>query len=369
MPLLGTRGAASAKAFGFTGLTATTGYGYIALQQPLQQTVLGGPSPTSLTTLSTQPSGGSIVQRGIIADGAFIAMAGVLYSTNNGVTWSTWASLGGQTPAGNTVGLNGSIAYNSTGKRAFTFGVGYDFKSSSFIATGYSVTSTGSKASSSSFNMGGSANSKSVLYSPALDYFYVMNYGGSASTCFYIPGSTGTGGSTTSIGGNGTYNAGVSSDGYPIQAVYAGFGTTYYLRKFVSADLSSYSSYGTISDSYGTYPYNAQSPWLWCPVNGRYYVAGGSGTSGEVAVRRSTNSSDPQSLTYVGGFNIPSGVYVQSLNLLETATGHLFVFGWCGVSTGKGTSNTMFTYRSTDGGATWSSSGLTQLLTMSKNFT
>lgn len=368
MPLLGTIGAASARGFGLFLQTAATGYGYIALQQPLRQTVFGGPDPTTLAAIPTQPAGGSVAQRGIIADGAFIALGGILYSVNNGGTWQTWANLGNVTPTGNVVGLNGSIAYNPTGKRAFTFGAASNFKTGQVSGTGVSVTSTGSTTSSTTFSMGGtSSNSKSVLYSPALDTFYVMNFGGGASLCFYVPGSTGAGGTLTSTNSPGNYNAGITIDGYPIQASYDGFGTSYSLRKYLSADLSSFTSFGTISDGYGSLA--AQSPWVWCPINGRYYVAAG-GSGATVYIRRSSGSSDPQSLNFVGSFNVSGAAYVQSVNLLETPTGHLYVFGFAGINAGKaGIVLQPITFRSTDGGANWSSTGLTQVLALSKNFT
>lgn len=357
MPLLGTAGAASAKGFGlFRQASGGAGYAYVGMYQPLLQNALGGANPLSMSYLPVQPGSGSINRQGVVADGQFIVYGESKYSTNNGASWVDWQSLTVGQYTG--TGLNSVIAYNSVQKCAATWGYVFDPKTSYYYITVYMLLSTGVK-NSSSFSVIGQG--RSILYAPALSYFYLMNIGTSLTNGRGV-NWTGTNFSVT-VGQPGNYRAGVSSDGYPIQAFLTG-GTTYQLRKYLSADFSSYSSYGNISDSYASNVY--QSPWVWCPINGRYYVAAGSATSGVVTIRRSSGSSDPHLLTYSGNFTIPGAGSLYTINILETSTGVLCVFGQYN-ETGVGAMP--FTYYSSDAGVTWTRNSSSPAATISKNFT
>jgi hypothetical protein len=363
MPLLGTRGAASAKGFGFTNLTAVAGFKFVGLQSSATNSAIKGSTPLTLTGFSTQPPFSSGARfPGIIADGQFIVVGNAAYSTNNGASWSTNVSQGSQlnyqqrTPSN----LNGIICYNPTSKRAFSPDFAYNSKTNNYIARVVSINNSGSLAIAST-NTGSGTNVTNVLYASALNAVYLTALGSSANNHLVVNSSSGTSIQVTSTGQSSSYRYGVSNDNYVLGAAYAGFGTTFYLRKYTSQDLSSYTQYGTIS------PYisaSMTSGYVWCPVNNKYFFV----ASGGSTTIYSADLSTPQNLTRVGDFTISGFVYAATVGILEDATGVLYVFGEYYFSQPKGGSApSSFMFRSLDGGVSWTNTGI-PVFNLTKNF-
>jgi hypothetical protein len=247
-----------------------------------------------------------------------------------------------------------------------SFNVDYNFKGSYFYASPTSVTSTGSVVGASSTGLGGGSTVNNIIYSPALNTFYLMNFGNSISLSWAVDGTTGTGGSSAAGSAPGNFRAGISDDGYPIQAQFAGFGTTFYLRKYLSSDFSISTSYGTISGA----DVNAQihSPWFWAPVNNKYVHAAG-GSNGNTLNFSSASLANPQAYTGIGSQLLPFAVGISSANFIEQTNGTLWVFGLYTANTGKQNFNALYTYYSTDGGVSWTASGIGPFAALAKNFT
>jgi hypothetical protein len=359
MPTMITRGSASAKAFGFTGKTGVAGYKYVYMSGGNSNTTYGGDTVLTATLLPTQPTNTNLKGIvGVIADGGFIANT-QWYSTNNGSSWAQWSYPASQesTP----YGLNGSIAYGTVSKIAMTAYAGYNGK------TGYNVqpqtvTKTGSVVAATYFFIGGSPPFKSVSYSPALNTFYVNNWGASANSFRYFDGTSITGGGTASPGSNGNYRAGISKDGYPLIAIYVG-GVTFVLREFTSSDLTTYNTIGTISWS-GSGLSN-HSPFYWLPINNVYMIAAG-GSGATIYVGTAPNGS--AAFTQIGTVSTGAST-VNSVAIFEDATGMLVLSGLAtGYDPKSGYYNYNYSFKSTDGGVTWTSI-VTTTLGASKNFT
>ena len=346
MPLLGTRGAASAKGFGFTNLTAVAGFKFVGLQSSATNSAIKGSTPLTLTGFSTQPPFSSGARfPGIIADGEFIVVGNAAYSTNNGASWSTNVSQGSQlnyqqrTPSN----LNGIICYNPTSKRAFSPDFAYNSKTNNYIARVVSINNSGSLAIAST-NTGSGTNVTNVLYASALNAVYLTALGSSANNHLVVNSSSGTSIQVTSTGQSSSY----------------GFGTTFYLRKFTSQDLSSFTQYGTILQYFNT---PMTSGYVWCPVNNKYFFVSSAATT----QIWSADSSNPQNLSLVGSFTVSGFVYAATVGILEDATGVLYVFGEYFFSQKGGSAPSSFMYRSLDGGVTWTNTGI-PVFNLTKNF-
>jgi hypothetical protein len=140
--------------------------------------------------------------------------------------------------------------------------------------------------------------------------------------------------------------------------------------------MSTYTSYGTYTDPFMSYPYGNNTGWTWCPVNGRYYIVGGyvTGTGNLVFVRRSpVSTTDPQNMTSTFTITVTvAGATVNFVNtsyIMEDEFGTLWVSGWLTYTSGKTTGQLTYTYYSTDAGSTWTVKSGTQVLAISKNFT
>lgn len=347
---------------------ATSGgstYAYVALGTANTNNVYGGATVSGVTLLPTQPPSVPTNATALVADGSFIALTGGYYSTNSGGSWSQWVTNVGQyTSSSMPPGLNGSAGYNPTAKRFFTFRTDYDPKTNSFLVYGQSVTSTGSATQASSTNVGGTAITGNVTYSPALNTFYVNNCASSSQTSMYYNGTTGTRTGTLGVPAPGNYKASISSDGYPLLPAYAGYGSVFRLRKYTSADLSTYTDFGTISDGYNGYA--IRSPWVWLPLNGIYIIAAGQTSSSTVILQYSTSGS-PQSLNYLSSVSV-STYGSTSINFMEQSNGTIWMFGRA-TNYSKGPVNIIFTQFSTNGGVTWSTPGGYPKIAISKNFT
>jgi hypothetical protein len=365
MALIGTFASLSSRGFGFL-TQASVIYPFMGQQSTATASVYGGTTVLNMTSIPVQPTNVSAKAIGLAVDGTFIAQASNQYSLNGGASWNSWMTPGQYTPSGMPFGINGGIAYNPTAKRAMSFNVDYNFKGSYFYASPTSVTSTGSVVGASSTGLGGGSTVNNIIYSPALNTFYLMNFGNSISLSWAVDGTTGTGGSSAAGSAPGNFRAGISDDGYPIQAQFAGFGTTFYLRKYLSSDFSISTSYGTISGA----DVNAQihSPWFWAPVNNKYVHAAG-GSNGNTLNFSSASLANPQAYTGIGSQLLPFAVGISSANFIEQTNGTLWVFGLYTANTGKQNFNALYTYYSTDGGVSWTASGIGPFAALAKNFT
>lgn len=364
MPLLSTRGAASAKAFGWTRSLGGAGFAFMGQQTNNSSSLRGGASPASMTQLPTQPSSVTTKATGLVVDGNFIAQAGGSYSLNGGASWSGWMGAGGYTPTGMPPGVNGSIAYNPTAKRAYAYASEYNYKGNSFYAIVYTITSTGSTSQPGGPSFGSNTGAYNVIYSPANDLFYIANFGSGNQTWWSANGTSGGGGS--SVGGSppGNMRAGISHNGYPLQAAYAGFGATFNLREYTSGDLSSYTQVGTLS---GDVTSSAQSPFFWAPVNNKYIRGTGPSSGSSISIYSATSGS-PASYSQIGTVSLGAAGIV-SINFIEQTNGTIWIFGLISVDIGKGQrANQSYTWYSADGGSTWTQ-GPIGYFALAKNFT
>jgi len=267
MPLPITRGAASAKAFGWTKQSGGAGYRYVAMAGDNTASVLGGTTVAGATALPTQPTGGGTRGMiGVVADGSFIALTGGgagYFSLNNGTSWSSFG--GTSTTIYMPPGLNGAIAYSSNGgKYAGQVSVGYDYKAGQYYCTVPMISRTGTYSGGSGFFIGHSTTVRTLMYSPTLNTFYVTGWGGSEANVRCIDGSSPASGAVTTSVTTSGFRFGISKDGYPIVPVYQG-GSSWSLREYTAYDLSSYNALGGLSSS----PTKV-SPWTWLPINNKY---------------------------------------------------------------------------------------------------
>lgn len=363
MPLVSTRGAASAKAFGWTGKTGGGGYAYVSQGSPSTGNVYAGSSVATATLLPTQPTNrGTNGFVAIVAHGAKIAST-QYYSGNNGVTWAEWNGISNGTNY-LPMGLNGAAAYNPTAKRLLTYRIDADPKSSQwYITTAPLDLNTGVGSGGSIFYIGTSLQVRNITYSPTVNTFYINSWGSSNANYRYIDGTTGVGGNTVALGSNANYQPGLSNNGYPLIPIFVG-GVTFQLREYTSSDLSTYNNLGGISDGYYTYP--RQSPWLWFPVNNKYIVACAPNTGGSIYIRSSTSGS-PASLSLIGTISGVSNYAIISCGLMEEADGRLWLSGIAQFYDPKGGYYlSTYTQYSLDGGVSWA--GGSSRLGSSKNF-
>lgn len=366
MPLVSTRGAASAKAFGWTVKKGGAGYAYVGMTSNnrngvTQAASFGTAPPGPFLPLATQPPSSTLQGIiGVVADGQFITTTGN-YSLDNGVTWAQLTGSGTQKYF--PPGVNGAIAYSTTSRRAFTVAVGGGGKSGEIFCSPITITRAGSIVGSPAFSIGASAQTISnVTYSPALNYFYVNAFGNSANTYRYIDAANPASGTSTTLGTPSHYRPGISDDGYPLIPINVG-GSNFDLRKYTSADLSTYTSYGTVSDAY--FGQTTKSPWLWFPINNKYIIA--AVQSNNVYILTATSGS-PQSLSYLGDFNNGQASGVFCVSVSEDATGKLICSGIATYADGKGGFSTQnFCFFSSNGGVSWTNY-LQTVLGASKNF-
>jgi len=371
MPLLATRGAASARGFGFTASVSNPKYAYVGINTGYAITTYGGSSIAALASLPTQAGSKASISTGIVTDVSFIAFSGGAYSTNGGKSWTSWTITGEQ---GDTApsGLNGGIAYNPTAKLAVTYYATKDQKSQEFTFTAAGVLSTGTTSSASIGNVGTTSYTGGIVYSPTLNYFYVMNYGTGTSSgnVFSMSGTSLATNATLTGFSSAGYFAGVSNDGYLIQVVSTGGNAR--VRKYTATNLSTYTDYGVISD-----PYQAnfrKSGIFWATVNNKYYIASSDVTVNKNVIRVCTaTSAAPQTYTLVGSVTVNTGTggYVAKIgNIFEDTNGTLYVSGLAAFyNKGKFSNSGAFTYYSTDAGVTWTQKTGVALQVISKNFT
>jgi hypothetical protein len=367
MPLPITRGAASAKAFGWTKQSGGAGYAYVGMNANTRAAVTTATSfgttgsGTNFTSLATQPSAGALNGLiGIVADGRFICTTGN-YSLDNGATWAQLTGSG--TIKYVPPGVNGAIAYSTTSKRAFAFALGAFGKTGDIGCAPITITNTGSIIGSTSFSIGAGPIISNATYSPAFNYFYVNAFTNSANTFRYINAASPATGTNVTLGTPSHYRPGISDDGYPLIPINTG-GSNFDLRKYTSSDLSTYTSFGTVSDSY--FGQSTKSAWLWFPVNNKYIVM--SGISNSVTCQSSTSGS-PQSLSLLGTFSPGQANAIFCLSVSEDATGKLICSGIAQYAEPKGgQSISNFCFFSTDGGVGWTNYGQT-VFGASKNFT
>lgn len=342
---------------------AAAGYAYVSQGSPTTGDIYAGTSVAAATRLATQPS--NVTTNGfvaIVAHNDKIANT-QYYSGNNGASWSNWSSASNGTVY-QPMGLNGAAAYNPTSKVFMSFNVSSDPKAGQWYVSPKTLyMATGGGTSATVFYIGAGLNVRNITYSPAVNTFYVNSWGASLSTYRYIDGTTGTGGATVGLGGNGSYQPGISNNGYPLIPIFIG-GSSFQLREYTSADLSTYNNLGGITDGYYSYP--RQSPWLWFPVNNKYIVACAQNTGGSIYIRSSTSGS-PASLSLISTISGVSNYAITSIGIMEEANGKLWISGVATFYDPKGGYyQSTYTLSSNDGGVSWA--GAASRLGSSKNF-
>lgn len=344
MPLISTRGSASSRGFGQFAAGQTQ---YNFLIMPDNQGTIQARNVLGAGGTGPYLKFGNISQNAsspcfLVLDGTSFLASGNYFSLNNGSTWTTYWDPVGIASGNAGTGLNAGGAYKSTGtKTVASLRTNVNFGYGSYGGFNY-ATSTGAMGSIE-FSLGSGPTTVGLCYSPALNAFVTLtNYGGVRcydASNFGLLGSSG-------FGSPGNYRLGVSFDGYPLFYSYAGFGTTYYLRKILTADLTSVSQLGTLNDS--TVSQNWQSGILINSFTNQYMkVAGASGGGAKYF----GVSSDAVTWT---NYYIPPSLgenYTTKGDVIAVSTTELYA-NFTSVITDVGVQPV--TYRSTDGGSSWS---------------
>jgi hypothetical protein len=337
---------------------------YVGLQSESTTSAIKGNTPLTLTGFSTTPSAAPGARfPALVADGQFIVIGNAWYSLNNGASWTVWGSQGGQLNYQQRVpsNLNGIIAYNPTAKRAFSIDFSYVGKINSYQAKVVSLDYATQTTVVASVNTGSGTNVYNVIYSPALNAVYMTALGTTYTQNMVVSASNGGNIGGASTNSPGAYRYGLSNDGYLLGASYAGFGTTFYLRKYTDFALATYTQFGTIS----VYITTMNTGYIWCPVNNKYFIAAAGGTT----TIYSATSDSPQNIGQVGTFTVSGFSYAATIGLLEDASGILYVFGQYFFNQPKGGAQpSQFLYSSSDGGVTWTNRGI-PIFSLTKNFT
>ena len=343
MPFLATLGAGSIGAYrNFKRGGLPPPYNYVAqvFGPNTTGTAYGGSTVNSLVELNPAVPSATARLSGIVADRNFIVVSGIYYSLDNGLSWNlSGADFGQFTDTSMPPGLNGSVAYNPTARRFFGH---YTISDGGMLHLVYSINSSGVTTYAGVAGSASNAQVYNMIYSPALDRAFLWGFGSSLSNVLSIDGTTGSTGSVRSASSPGNYRAGISHDGYPLGAKYNGFGTSFNLYKYTTESLTSWTDLGGISDSYGSFPYNCQSPIHWFPINGRYYSIGAQQVGNVFVLRRSTNSGDPGYFNYAAQVTISGASSITKINLMEDENGVIWIFG--------SADNGNFMYYSNNGG-------------------
>lgn len=343
MPIIASRGAMSSTGFGEFAKSAS---GYTFIAQTQSNTLYGTkatenlesatwslitPAPQSYDlTLANPP----FAQGGIVSDGVSIATKWQVSRNNS--AWSSWYG-GVNFAAVDSLGVNGTIAYNPTAKIAGSVGTistkaGLE-QSSAFTSLVTNASTSQVAAISGSF--------KNIVYCPAVNRFYACYTGSSIIQIF--DGTSAAALGTQNLGINLVYLISVSEDGY-LLVDSRGSGTARILSKYTNADLSSFVTLGNYSTGYTT-----GGAWVWQQSTGTY-------------IKGLFNTSSPVVQFIV--FNPTTGTFSTSNTLNTSSNGvirtQLFFSGSKMYFTAvvffidKGITYAARSYYSADGGASWS---------------
>lgn len=371
MPTAITRGAASAKAFGFTSGTGGVGYKYMGQATSSGSFYWGNTAAEvasnnnmiTATGISNMWTYDTYAAAGVVNDGQFIGTRGG-YSRNNGATWTAAApynfynSYYQQFTSG---GVDGGIAYSKTTKAYGFFSTGYDGKYNQWYYYVNVIPTTGSTNTYGlSFGSSPSYRMKQVLYWPLYDAFLVNATGWP----YALYANSTTGHSTLNTQG-GTTQGGQRwcidpSSGY----LYYNDGLTIYSTNDISFATVSYVG----SDISGSYNWAYQSTPIKGPGGYWYKTADTtSGTTYYCTVYISDNTNYPVNWTQVG--QVYTGYMYQGHPSLfwDSASNTLYLTCLFYVSGSYG-GPFWFTQSSTNGGSTWNTTSNAKMA-MTKNFT
>jgi hypothetical protein len=345
MPTAITRGAASAKAFGFT--SGTGGVGYKWLGQLNGGSALYGSNtsaglfpPTGATYISTSSATYNTVPlaaAGVIANGKVICIR-TGRSENNGVSWYGFSNNGYYSTrqlANMAAGPNGGVAYDPISNTMASVNTNYDGKSNVWYINLYTINSTPTVYGQTSLVVGDSYYPGQVIFWPQVGYFYapLFNYpyvvalNATATTGYYF-----------------------SWGGYSNRQRWCVNPTTGYM--YASANNAIYEVYDAGFSSYsvvgydGYYGYPIQSVPIKGPGNYWYKAISSYNSSPQIMVSDNTNY--PTGWGYIGS---PSGGACQGfLQIMYDSTAGTFYFSGMFYD---GKSNYTIQTVSYDGGYSW----------------
>lgn len=373
MPLISTSGSLSSRGFGEFRRAAPAGqtywispvfngFRYVLKGNNLSTLISGIPSLTGMTP--TTPSSPNIANSrfGVLwASGTTAWADSRALSTNNGTSWTDITGIFADSYSGSTyptIGLNGAFAYRPTGNIIAYFSTYYDSKSNRIEAPAFLANaSTGSTpaGSISGLNLPGSSPPRQqILYSPALDRFYVFlaNSITTVRAASYTPAGLISG----IIFSNDLFlfAAGLSASGNIL--LFNGSSSTRELREYTDVGLGTYTSYGNVTGlaSIGSQRYSRM---FHLPVNGRYAVVQEGSSSSNVSFNYSSVGT-PASFTRVAIIpTVLSGysfVSVMASTVFEDTDGWIYVTMMARVTNSKNqTEFWSLAYKSTDGGASF----------------
>jgi hypothetical protein len=370
MPIIGMRGSLSSGGFGeFRRADAFTPYFGLGIGNPNSNNITIAKN-NSLPTMATNSLSGSTTISGTswsqtLRIGTVLASGNVVfsdygYSTNGGVTFPSGNSYtrytaGGIAPAS---GLNGSFAYNPATNSIGLF-YGSTNKSGNVIVFFRHNVLTGASLSSAT---GGTAFSGStidqVLYSSAQDHFYVFHAGGSTQADRFV-GSTGAYGGTTNI--NAIFNVfkmGVASNGRVLGFQLPAQTAQRDLVEFTSSTLDTSTVLGRVTGLTLGYSNARYMPMTYLPVNQKYGMVGFSGTSNTQIFLYSSAEATPYQFA---DRSINIGLTLDQIytgNVFEDINGDIYVCIYGRYVLGKTVAYNSFTYRSIDGGASFTLTNL-----------
>lgn len=351
MPTMITRGAASAKAFGFTNASGGAGYKYLILGGSAQIYSVNTPNlQTTGTLISTNYLNQEAYEfPAIVAKGNFIATNNY-YSNDNGVTWTLYKqNFGSSVIQSKAIGVDGGFSINPTTKNIVSLSPRLDYaKGGSFMYikgyNGISITSA-----TVGFNTG--YQPRNIVYCSALGGFYVSLLQG--QTWFIYENILNVPYGVNSTGSSSAYYPYANKDGYYVAPFFNGSSWAY--RTYNSQDLSTYSSTTVIQGSQR--PYNTVP--VWHPATQKYYMAGYS-TAGGTSLIFFQQSTDGANFSLITSFSTATTGY-NRLSFNFTSDTDFVIQGYGFFASKSGYVQSPVSYYSSDAGVNWSNAGNPQL--------
>lgn len=349
MPTIITRGAASAKSFGFTNASGGANVKYLILGSSGQ--VYSTTTPNLQTAGIYLNSGVTTINQesyefpAVIANGNFIATNNY-YSKDNGASWTLYKQLFVTSTIQSTaIGVNGGFAICPTNNNILSFTPRFDYAKGGSYS--YLVGYNGTSVSNAVINYTTGYQPRNVVYCSALGGFYASLIQG--QTWFIYENSLGTPYSVSTQSGISQYLPYVNSSGYYVAPYYNG--SSFFYRTFNSQDLSSYSSTTSITGS--NRPLNSAP--VWHPATGKYYMVGFSsaGGSSQIYFQESTDGASFSLKTTIS--TSTSGFRRLSFNF--TSDTDFVIQGYAYFYGKSGYTQSPASYYSSDAGVNWSAVG------------
>lgn len=282
------------------------------------------------------------------------------YTTNNGTSWTNSGRPSNQQKAIEPAyGLNGMFAYRPSSNSIIGFSSQPDTKAGILAVDIFLLSAlTGAFQSSGSWTGGSSAaTATQVLYAPNFDnYIIFANANNDASTqaVAYNGSFTSQLFNTSGTIDGRAFRAGVSAAGNVMVFWYTGT-TTRELREYTNGNFtgSSYISHGTVT---GAFSGNRYSTLVYLPVNQKYVMATKTGAAQVGFAYSSASTPAAFSTTTVNLTGLDATVSdVHGFTFFEDTNGDIYMNIMTTASAAGDGGRLSLTYKSTDGGVSFSS--------------